>query len=65
MVDQEDADSVVVAHGADDGGELRDLGLGPAAGSSISTNVGRRERACDAEAALVAVGERTGRGLGM
>ena len=63
VVDQEHAGAVIVAHGADDGGELGTSASGrPAAGSSMSTKRGsHRERARDAEAALVAVRERAGR----
>ena len=59
VVDQEHARLVVVAHGADDGGELGHLALGQPGGRLVEQQEARlgRERPGDAELPLVAVGE--------
>ena len=63
VVDQEHAGAVVVAHGADDGGEGRHLGLGQAGRGLVHEHEARvgGERAGDPEPPLVAVRERRGR----
>src|SRR5581483_7049284 len=59
VVDQEHARLALVADEPDDGGELRHLGLGQAGGGLVHQDEAwrRRERARDAEPALVAVRE--------
>jgi ABC-type branched-subunit amino acid transport system ATPase component len=67
VVDQQDAGAVLVGDRAHEGGEVRHLRLREARGGLVEEHERRlrRERACDAEPPLVAVGERRRGRLGV
>ena len=67
VIDQQHAGAVVVAHRADHGGEVRHLGLREAGCGLVHEHEPRlaRERAGNAEPALVPVRERSGRHVGV